>query len=49
MSQNNGSQSTSKTELYEKLRDLSMEKQKVKDQIRETEKQIARIQSNTSQ
>jgi len=49
MSQNNGSQSTSKNELCEKLRDLVVEKQQVKDQIRETEKQIARTQNNNNQ
>jgi len=48
MSRNNGSQSTSKNELCEKLRDLVGEKQQVKDQIRETEKKIDRLQNNTN-
>jgi len=49
MPRNNGSQSISKNELCEKLRDLVVEKQQVKDQIRETEKQIDRLQSNNNQ
>jgi len=46
MSQSNGSKSTSKDELCEKLRDLVVEKQQVKEQIREVEKQIDRAQDN---
>jgi len=49
MSRNNGSQSTSKNELCEKLRDLVIEKQQVKGQIREVEKQIDRLQNNANQ
>ena len=48
MSRNNGSQATSKDELCEKLRDLVSEKQQVQEQIRETEKQIDRLQHNTN-
>ena len=46
MSRNNGSKSTSKDELCEKLRDLVVEKQQIKEQIREVEKQIDRVQNN---
>jgi predicted nuclease with TOPRIM domain len=49
MSQNDASQATSKNELREKLKDLVVEKQQVKDQIRETEKQVDRLQNNTNQ
>jgi len=48
MSRNNGSKSTSKDELCEKLRDLVVEKQQIKEQIREVEKQIDRLQNDTS-
>jgi hypothetical protein len=47
MSRINGSQAASKNELCEKLRDLVSEKQQVQEQIRETEKQIDRLQNNT--
>jgi len=46
MSRNNGSKLTSKDELCEELRDLVVEKQQVKEQIREVEKQIDRAQKN---
>ena len=46
MSRDNGSKSTSKDELCEKLRDLVVEKQQIKEQIREVEKQIDRVQNN---
>ena len=49
MSRNNGSQATSKDELCEKLKDLVVEKQQVKEQIRETERQIDRLQNNANQ
>jgi uncharacterized protein Yka (UPF0111/DUF47 family) len=49
MSQNNGSQANSTDELCEKLRDLVVQKQQVKEQIREVEKQIDRLQNNTNQ
>ena len=49
MLRNNGSRATSKNEFCEKLRDLVVEKQQVKEQIRETEKQIDRLQNNTNQ
>jgi uncharacterized protein Yka (UPF0111/DUF47 family) len=49
MSENSGSQANSKNELSEKLKDLLVERQQVKEQIRETEKQIDRLQNNTSQ
>ena len=48
MSRNNSSQTTSKDELCEKLRDLVVEKQQVKEQIRETEKQIDRLQNSVN-
>ena len=49
MLENSNSQATSKRELCEKLRDLVVEKQQVKEQIRETEKQIDRLQNSTNQ
>ena len=49
MSENSSSQATSKGELCEKLRDLVVEKQQVKEQIREIEKQIGRLQNDTNQ
>lgn len=49
MSKNNHSQETSKDELCEKLRDLVVEKHEVKAQIRETEKQIDRVQHSANQ
>jgi len=49
MSENSSSQATSKNELCEKLRDLVVEEQQVKEQIRETEKQIKSLQKNANQ
>jgi len=49
MSRDNGSKSTSKDELCEKLRDLVVEKQQIKEQIREVEKQIDRFYRNANQ
>ncbi|KAM3101542.1 hypothetical protein ACKFKF_07310 [Phormidesmis sp. 146-12] len=49
MSENTSSQAASKNELCEKLRDLVVEKQQIKGQIRETEKQIDRLQNNIDQ
>lgn len=49
MSQSNGSESTSKDELCEKLRDLVVEKQQVEGQIREVEKQIDHLPDKTKQ
>lgn len=49
MSENEKAQVRSKEELCEKLRDLVVEKQQVKEQIRETEKQIALLQNDTNQ
>ena len=48
MSENGKAQVRSKDELCEKLRDLVVEKQQVKEQIRETEKQIALLQNDTN-
>jgi len=49
MLRTNSSQATSKDELCEKLRDLVVEKQQVKEQIRETEKKIDRLQNSVNQ
>ncbi|NJR48244.1 MAG: hypothetical protein HC780_00530 [Leptolyngbyaceae cyanobacterium CSU_1_3] len=49
MSENNSSQATSKDELCEKLRELVVEGQQLKEQIRETEKQIDLLPNNTNQ
>jgi hypothetical protein len=49
MSQNNGSRSDSKDELCEKLKDLVVEREQVKEQIREVEKQIDRLPNKTDQ
>ena len=48
MSKNTDSQANAKNELCTKLKDLVVEKQQVKEQIRETEKQIDRLQNNTN-
>ena len=49
MSESGKAQARSKDELCEKLRDLIVEKQQVKEQIREIEKQIGRLQNDTNQ
>ncbi|WP_446877481.1 hypothetical protein [Phormidesmis sp. 146-33] len=49
MPENSSSQANSKNELSEKLKNLLVERQQVKEQIRETEKQIDHLQNNTSQ
>ena len=49
MQQDNGSRANSKDELCDKLRDLILEKQDVKQEIREIEKKIVHTQNNVKQ
>ena len=49
MSENGKARGRSKDELCEKLRDLIVEKQQVKEQIIELEKQIKNLQENANQ
>jgi hypothetical protein len=49
MSKNNRSQTASKDELCEKLRDLVTEKRQVQEQIKETERQIGQTQYSAKQ
>lgn len=49
MRRNNGSRASSKDELCDQLRGLILEKQDVKQEIREIEKKIVHIQDNAKQ
>ena len=49
MSENGKAQARSKEELCEKLRDLMVKQHQVNEKIRETEKQIDRLQQNDNQ